>query len=99
MMVRGSFPYQLANEIEKLALSYLNTIRSRGTSVNDGRQLFGTLLGPLPNLAATSKLIIVRDGQLHLLPFDALVDQAGRYIARTHTITYAPSASAWHLLT
>ena len=56
------------------------------------------LLAPLLNNPAITKLIIVRDWQLHLLPFDTLIDQAGRYIAQTHTISYAPSASAWHLL-
>jgi len=91
-------PLAARDEIEKRALSYLNTITTKGTSANDGRQLFGMLLAPLLNNPAITKLIIVRDGQLHLLPFDTLIDQAGRYIARTHTITYAPSASAWHLL-
>src|SRR4029453_14793403 len=73
-------------EIEKFALSYVNTITSKGMAVNVGRQLFDRLLQPLPNLKAKSRLIIVRDGQLHLLPFDALIDDAGTYIARTHTI-------------
>jgi CHAT domain-containing protein/tetratricopeptide (TPR) repeat protein len=91
-------PLSGRDELEKVALSYLNTIRSKGAAVNIGRQLFDGLLKPLPDLAAKSKLIIVRDGQLHLLPFDALVDEAGRYIARTHSITYAPSISAWYLL-
>lgn len=86
------------NEIEKLTASYLNTIRSKGTSLNVARQLFESLLKPLPDLATKPKMIIVRDGQLHLLPFDALVDPTGRYVARTHTITYAPSASGWRLL-
>jgi CHAT domain-containing protein len=85
-------------EIENPTLAYLNTITSKGTSVNLGRQLFDSLLKPLPDLKSKSRLIIVRDGQLHLLPFDALIDDAGTYIARTHTIVYAPSARAWHLL-
>lgn len=86
------------DEIEERVLSYLNTITTKGTSLNDGHQLFGMLLAPLLNSPGITKLIIVRDGQLHLLPFDTLIDQAGSYIVRTHTITYAPSASAWHLL-
>src|SRR5262249_27623393 len=86
------------DSIEKPTLPYLKAITSKGTSVEIARQLFESLLKPLPNLAAKSKLIIVRDGQLHLLPFDALVDGTGAYVARTHTIAYAPSASAWHLL-
>ena len=86
------------DEIEKLVVSYLNTIRSKSTSPAVARQLFEGLLKPLPDLAGKPKMVIVRDGQLHLLPFDTLVDERGRYIARTHTITYAPSGSAWGLL-
>jgi CHAT domain-containing protein len=86
------------NEIEKSVVSYLSTIRSKRTALNVGRHLFDSLVKPVREFAAKPKLIIVRDGQLHLLPFDALVDEAGRYVARTNFISYAPSASAWYLL-
>ena len=84
--------------IEKSAVSYLHSITSKEKQTAVGRQLFDSLLGPLPILPKKSKLIIVRDGQLHLLPFDALVDGSGDYAAQKYTISYAPSASAWHLL-
>jgi CHAT domain-containing protein len=91
-------PLPARDEIENLAVSYLKTIRSKGTSPSVGRQLYDSLMKPMAGATAKAKLIIIRDGQLHLLPFDALVDEAGKYVARTHTVTYAPSASAWRLL-
>src|SRR5689334_16984208 len=38
------------------------------------------------------------DGQLHLLPFDALADDSGRFVAETKVVTYSASASAFYLL-
>ena len=38
------------------------------------------------------------DGQLHLLPFDALRQDDGRYVLDSHIVTYAPSASVLYLL-
>jgi hypothetical protein len=40
----------------------------------------------------------IGDGKLHLLPFDALRDSAGRYVLESHIVTYAPSATVLHLL-
>ena len=70
-----------------------------------GRILFDTLLGPFagklnPNLR---KVIVVPDGRLHYLPFEALVAAGGdgsgkvRFWGETTEITYA--ASATHALT
>jgi CHAT domain-containing protein len=38
------------------------------------------------------------DGKLHLVPFDALVDENGKYVLESHIVTYAPSATVLHLL-
>jgi CHAT domain-containing protein len=43
-------------------------------------------------------MIIVRDGQLHLLPFDALENQAGQCVVESQTVVYAPSATSYYLL-
>jgi len=55
-------------------------------------------LGSIPEVAKKSRLIVVPDGCLHLLPFDALVDRAGRYVVATKTLSYSPSATAYYLL-
>ncbi len=44
------------------------------------------------------RLIVAADGELNLLPFDALTDEHGRYVLETRVVTYAPSATVLHLL-
>ncbi|HKV40181.1 MAG TPA: CHAT domain-containing protein [Blastocatellia bacterium] len=43
--------------------------------------------GPLP------RLCIIPDKSLHFLPFASLVDDSGRYLIESRTLTYAPSAA------
>src|SRR5207249_4794788 len=62
-----------------------------------GRDLYVTLLREIPEISKKERLVIVPDGRLHLLPFDAMVDGSGRYLVSSHTITYAPSATSLYL--
>ncbi len=48
--------------------------------------------------ATNGRLIIVLDGKLNLLPFDALKDRKDHYVLESHVVTYAPSATVLHLL-
>lgn len=84
--------------VEKLVRAYVNTLKTRSTDLRQGRELYSTVLGSIPEVSKKSRLIIVPDGCLHLLPFDALVDRAGRYIVYTKTVLYSPSATAYYLL-
>jgi CHAT domain-containing protein/tetratricopeptide (TPR) repeat protein len=84
--------------IEKLVASYVKILKGKAASKTDGAQLYKILLESIPEVAYKERLIIVPDGRLHLLPFDALVDRKGRYLVFSHTITYATSASAMYLL-
>jgi CHAT domain-containing protein len=61
--------------------------------------LYDALVRPIPEIAEKETLIIVRDGQLNLVPFDALRDASGRYVVETRTVLYSPSASSLYLLT
>jgi tetratricopeptide (TPR) repeat protein len=57
------------------------------------RDLYQELLAPLmPCLSETTRLVIVPHGQLHTLPFHALMDEDGPLLARWE-ISYTPSAS------
>ena len=59
------------------------------------RQLWATLIGAAePEIAHFTDWIIVPDGILHYLPFEALVSPADRCAVEDHTIVYAASASA-----
>jgi CHAT domain-containing protein/Tfp pilus assembly protein PilF len=70
-----------------------------------GRSLYQDLLGPVTGrMASVEKLIIVPDGSLHYLPFEALVRDSqvkgsgaaneNRFLARDYRVCYAPSASS-----
>ncbi len=55
--------------------------------------LYDAIFRPLlPALAGTTRLVFVPHGSLHLAPLHALWD-GERYLAETHEISYAPSAS------
>ncbi len=83
--------------IEDLVDNYLNAIRSRQSENTVGTELFSILLQPVID-DRSSRLTVIPDGKLHLLPFDALKDQQGRYILESHIVTYAPSATTLHIL-
>ena len=83
--------------IESSVLGYLKILKTKGSSKSQARELYTALLKDIPEVAKKDRIIIVPDGGLHLLPFDALVDDTGRYLVFSHTITYATSASALYL--
>jgi CHAT domain-containing protein len=85
-------------DIDKLVSAYLKTLKAKGTSKQEGARLYTMLLKGIPEASTKVRLIVVPDGPLHLLPFEALVDTAGLYLVSSHTITYAPSATALYLL-
>jgi CHAT domain-containing protein len=59
--------------------------------------LFDELLGPITEYRTTSRLIVIPDGDLHLLPFAALVD-SGLYLLSSHTISAVESGTVLHIL-
>jgi CHAT domain-containing protein len=85
--------------IEDLVDQYLDAVRSRKPETTVGRELFSLLLQPvLVGQRAKTRLIVVPDGKLNLLPLDALRDSEGRFILESHVVTYAPSATVLFLL-
>src|SRR5262249_662876 len=91
-------PLEDSEKIQNAVSAYLTTIRSKGADMNPPPHLHQMLFGPVADVSSPPRLIIVRDGPLHLLPFDALVDSGQQYVAQTHNAAYAPSASAWYSL-
>ena len=60
----------------------------------EAARLHALLLSPLaPRLDPLRRLVIVGDGVLHLVPFEALEDEGGRVLLERHVVSYAPSAS------
>lgn len=86
-------------QIEALVTAYLTAARAKHPAISQARGLYDALVRPIPEIAQKETLIIVRDGQLNLVPFDALRDVSGRYVVETRTVLYSPSASSFYLLT
>jgi CHAT domain-containing protein len=84
--------------IEEFVNDYLSTVRSRQPEIKPAESLFSALLEPVIRGEPQTKLIVVPDGKLNLLPFDALRDSEGRFVLESHVITYAPSATVLYLL-
>jgi CHAT domain-containing protein len=59
------------------------------------RELYGLVMKPVEReLAGVSDLIIVPDGPLWDLPFQALMDEKGKFLAEKIAVSYAPSLTA-----
>ncbi len=84
--------------IDELVDEYLDDVRSRKADIPAERTLFSILLQPVLDGDSKARLIVVPDGKLNLLPFDALRDEEGKYVLESHVVTYAPSATVLHLL-
>ena len=85
--------------IEKMVNDYTAAVRSRQQARQEARKLFDALLQPVGEKGgASSRYLVVPDGVLNLIPFDALIDSDGRYVVESHTVTYAPSATTLFLL-
>jgi CHAT domain-containing protein len=85
--------------IEAIVAAYLKAVKAKLPAVTEARTLYDALVRPIPEAAQKDSLIIVRDGQLHLVPFDGLREVSGRYVAETRTVIYSPSATSFFLLT
>ena len=85
-------------QVEDLVDDYLSAVRSRQPEDTAGHKLFSLLLQPAIGLKSPMRIIIVPDGKLHLVPFDGIKNQEGKYVLETHVVTYVPSATVLHLL-
>jgi CHAT domain-containing protein/tetratricopeptide (TPR) repeat protein len=80
-------------EVEKLTRAYIADIRQKRDALDTSKQLFDSLLKPVPQAAKATRLVIVPDGALNLLPFDALQSDDGQFLIRSHEISYIPSGT------
>jgi CHAT domain-containing protein len=87
-------------ELGRLVGNYLGYLTLDGRrvfrAIKGGQRLNALLLGPfqLELRGGIRKIIIVPDGQLFDLPFEALVDEQGRFLVERYEFSYAHSASA-----
>jgi CHAT domain-containing protein/uncharacterized protein HemY len=61
-------------------------------------ELYQLLVAPFENeIDQFTSLIIIPNGSLHFLPFQALINETGEYLVQKYNILYAPSASVYIL--
>ncbi len=91
--------YELASReaIEADANLYRAGIRQRRVNSALGDSLFQQLFGRIAEFQNHSTLILVPDGDLHLLPFGAIPDN-GSPLVETRTIAICPSATVFSIL-
>jgi len=84
-------------KIEADANQYRASIQNQHANSTLGDALFRELLGKIPEYRNHSTLILVPDGKLDLLPFDAVTD-GGVPLLESHTIATSPSATVYSIL-
>jgi CHAT domain-containing protein len=83
-----------ASVIDAQILDFRQALRdpARGDVKQLGEKLYDTIMKPLePRLGLTSDLLISPDGQLDLIPFEALRDSQGRFLVERYSISYLSS--------
>ena len=91
-------PLPRKHTIDGLVAAYLKAAKAKSPARTEARRLYDALLAPIPATLRKTDLIVVRDGPLHLVPFDALVNKGGHYVAESNTVIYEPSATSFYLL-
>jgi CHAT domain-containing protein len=91
-------PLEGRDRIEALVTAYLAAVKKKQSALPEARSLCDAVVGPISETTVAKTLVVVRDGQLHRVPFDALVDASGRHLIESRTVAYAPSATSFFLL-
>lgn len=84
--------------IQSLTQSFLNSVQTKKYDARAAEQLYSILVQPISQATNHKSWIIVPDGILYFLPFDTLRDPAGRYLARSRTISYVPALTVLSVL-
>ena len=85
-------------QIDSLTAALLTAIQADQPVTTQARRLYDWLIAPIPADDQKLRLVVIPDGPLHDVPFECLEDASGRYLVQSHTVSYAPSATAFCLL-
>jgi len=84
--------------IDDAIQAYLKAVKAKELARVEARHLYDLLLAPIGAPSRKVNLIVIRDGPLYLVPFDAFVDKADHFVAEGQTVIYEPSATSFYLL-
>jgi CHAT domain-containing protein/Flp pilus assembly protein TadD len=80
---------------ERAETFWMECSQAGGNYRAPGQRLFQDLIQPAArDLAGKTQVVVVPDGPLHSLPFQALVDAQGKHLVERVPLSYAPSATA-----
>ncbi len=79
--------------INQKAAAYRQALRTQSSRADSlARELDEMIIAPIrPFIGDSKQLLISPDGQLNVIPFDALVDTAGQYLIENYQISYLTS--------
>lgn len=80
------------NQIQTLTQAFLAELKARGTGEQLAGELYSLLLDPAFRLFHKPRLIISPDGNLNLLPFEALQGHDD-FVVRSTVVSYVPSST------
>lgn len=85
------------DELARRAETFRTLLADRRPDFREtARSLHQTLIAPIADLVSKHQSwVLVPDGPLWNLSFQALLDRQGRYVAERAAIVYAPSIAAW----
>ena len=79
--------------IEQVVQRYVDDVRAKKPGTQEAKQLYGSLFQPISEMAVGRRFVIVPDGILNLMPFDALQNSDDQYLLKSAVVSYAPSAT------
>jgi CHAT domain-containing protein/tetratricopeptide (TPR) repeat protein len=88
-----------AGVLRKKVEAFRGALAARDLDLGAGRELHRLLMGPAhARLAGRSRLIVIPDGPLWELPFQALQPRPGRFLLEDAAVGYAPSLTVLQAL-
>lgn len=84
--------------IENLVAGYTAAVKQNANARQQARDLYQSLLAPIPLIRSKPRYLIIPDGCLNLVPFDALRDDHDEFVVQLHTVAYEPSSTTLYLL-
>ncbi len=96
-----AFPIDISLvDLSRKVREYRAAVRTRDDTISQPAQdLYETLVAPWASLlAGRTRVIVVPDGPLWSLPFQALQSSDGRYLIQRCAVSYAPSLTALTLV-
>ncbi|HEV2416410.1 MAG TPA: CHAT domain-containing protein [Terriglobia bacterium] len=86
------------SQIERTIREYLTRVTAKKPADAQAQQLYTEVFRDCIQDLNEHRLIVIPDGKLNNVPFDALMDSSGRYVAESHVISVVPSATVLYVL-